>query len=220
MNETGSFPSKKQVRIPADLAERFRQGYEIGEKQSVELANAGWTLPMWSTLAGVNDILKHTGIDKVDDYFVRYYETNQDGDFDRLRSDLLSHSSLKHWRPLVEQCLRAYDRSDYLVPIPALIAIIEGLVANAGGRFLRKADPKNVVQERLNSSSKKSFTRLIWLSTDAFIHRLFESHSFDAGRPVSLNRHWILHGRDVPDWTHADCLRLLQALHTVSCVVD
>ena len=38
-------------------------------------------------------------------------------------------------------------------------------------------------------------------------------------KPMVVNRHWILHGRGIPDGTQTDCLRLLQAIHTFAFLI-
>jgi hypothetical protein len=47
---------------------------------------------------------------------------------------------------------------------------------------------------------------------------VFASAPFDACRPDVLNRHWILHGRDVASWRQVDSLRLFVAVDTCSRV--
>ena len=47
--------------------------------------------------------------------------------FNRLQSDVLGRASLTRWQGLLEQCFDAYDRKHYLVPVPALLTVIEGL---------------------------------------------------------------------------------------------
>jgi hypothetical protein len=62
--------------------------------------------------------------------------------------------------------------------------------------------------------------RFIWRSIETFFDQLFSYRAFEDPRPDHLNRHWILHGRDIPDWGRADCLRLLQGLETIISVIS
>ncbi len=51
---------------------------------------------------------------------------------------------------------------------------------------------------------------------------LFQFAPFDGDKPVFINRHWILHGRDndSASWTVADALRLFNALQTVDSLLE
>ena len=42
--------------------------------------------------------------------------------------------------------------------------------------------------------------RLIWISIESFIKPIFCNAPFTESRPIVLNRHWILHGRDTKAW--------------------
>lgn len=61
-----------------------------------------------------------------------------------------------------------------------------------------------------------SLNYITWISVEKFIECLFRYKKFDDDRPIFLNRHWILHGRDNTDWEIGDSLRLFNALNTIS----
>ncbi len=46
----------------------------------------------------------------------------------------------------------------------------------------------------------------------AFVEMLYARAG--KSKPRQLSRHWVAHGRGLPDARLADCLRLLQAIHT------
>jgi len=185
-----------------------------GEVKS--LAAQGWTIPMWATPSEVVEILRHTQEGKIDDFFVRYYSTDDARHLQRLRTELSSAKRYTRWIPLLEQSFDGYNQGMYLVVVPSLLTVLDGAVAQAGGpEAWRSTNVKNVAAKTLQSASSNSITRVIWASIVAFISNVFQYHDFADDRLAQINRHWILHGRDVPDWGQADCLRLFQAIHTI-----
>jgi hypothetical protein len=97
-----------------------------------------------------------------------------------------------------------------------MITVVEGAIAAIGGADAwRGKDPKQTARKLLGRSPTDSVKRAIWSSIDAFVSHLFEQRSFAGTRPPLINRPWILHGRDNPSWTKADCLRLFQAADTI-----
>jgi hypothetical protein len=76
---------------------------------------------------------------------------------------------------------------------------------------------RNKIVETL-AATDRSVQRLGWASILGFLSSVFGYHSFATLAFDRLNRHWVLHGRDEPRWTRLDCLRLFQALDTLSVV--
>jgi hypothetical protein len=152
----------------------------------------------------------------IDDVFLDYYEVDGGVNYRRLKLHLLRKESLIRWRPLIEQCFTAFENDLYLVVVPAMITVVEGAIVVVGGADAwRQKDHKQTARKLLGRSPKDSVKRAIWLSVDAFVSHLFEHRSFADTRPLLINRPWILHGRDDPSWTKADCLRLFQAADTI-----
>ena len=80
-----------------------------------------------------------------------------------------------------------------------------------------KMDPKNVVAELLRNSNSQ-IVKLALVSIDSFVKEVFRSISFKDKRPSIINRNWILHGRDIPEWKRVDCIRLFQAIDTFAII--
>ena len=60
---------------------------------------------------------------------------------------------------------------------------------------------------------------LVWRSYKGFAEALYAYVDFHASeKPAFLNRHYILHGRGIADSNLTDCLRLPQALHTLTAL--
>lgn len=200
-----------QVDWP-DVAQRLQQLPDEAKR----LGDAGWTVAMWATPAEVSHILQAATERHIDHVFLDYYEADGDANYRQLKSYLLSRESLSRQRPLIQQCFTAFEHGLYLVVVPAMITVVEGAIAAIGGvDAWRRKDPKQTARKLLGRSPTDSINRVIWSSVDAFVSHLFEQRSFADSHPSLINRPWILHGRDDPSWTKADCLRLFQAADTI-----
>jgi hypothetical protein len=188
------------------------------EQSCERLANLGWTLPMSFTPGQLVELAEHGNTNQqVEQYMLDYFTFESDRFFLDLRSDVLGSTNLVGWRDLLEQCFDAYDRGHYLIPIPALLSVIEGAVAqNAGKLKVGQVNPKKVAADLEKAAQPGSMNFLVWRSTRVVLDKLFASSDFGGPHPGELNRHWVLHGRDHTQWTQTDALRLFNLLSTVS----
>jgi len=202
---------------PLFTAEGFARAAEATAETGRRIGEAAWTFPMSATPRETADLLRASEREDIDTVFVRYYD---EGGYEALRGDLLepSRTALDRWRPLIVQSLTAFDAGLELVVVPALLTVVEGVLAHSGGpgawASVRAVETAKALREK---SLPASMTRAIYVSVEEFIKAVFESgHSFAGGRPHRLNRHWILHGRDEAAWNRADGLRLFQAIDTIA----
>jgi hypothetical protein len=146
------------------------------------------------------------------------YFTSESGRFLlNLRSDVLGSTDLADWRNLLEQCFDAYDREQYLIPIPALLSVIEGVMAQKVGKLKpRQVTPQKFAADIEKTTRSGSIAFLVWRSARRVLDKLFASVNFAGPHPGELNRHWILHGRDHTQWTRTDVLRLFNLLAMIA----
>lgn len=196
------------------LREDFEQGVKILEKQGEQLAQHGWILPYWATPGEVRKILALDDAQAIDEVFSHFYNRNEFRFLKRIETEICTEESIEQWHPLLKECFAAYYSSYYLVPIPALLAILEGVLAKKTGKFDYNMNWPNYANKKLKRGEK--LHGLFEVSVRYFMGKLMKTHKFGDSRPEKLNRNWILHGRDETTWTQADCLRLFQALHTIT----
>lgn len=205
---------------PAFLAEwnRLREErtaqWESLLEDARELGRRGWTVPMWMLPTHLFFVTR-TFPDERDAVFVWAYTARNEEQFRALAANVLQHSLLERWRPLIRQAISSFRRRQYLLVVPALLTIFDGLAGLVGERLRAKADPKRVLDDHVRGAGP-GLERRLWVSIQAFVHEVFRSHDFAADTPLRVNRHWVLHGRDAPRWNRADCLRLFQALDTLA----
>lgn len=205
---------------PTELEEAVRVGLERLHRTSVDLAAQGWALPMSLTPAETYEILEAGSPAAIDELFVRLYNADEQRHFKRLAEELLNRDVLALWRILLEQTVSAYRRREFAIIIPALLIVCEGILMRAEGNNTRV---RPVVCERAEAEqreSPESINAILWRNVSRFVDELFKHSDFSGMPPGRLNRHWILHGRDASSWSQADCLRLLQAVDTISVLVD
>ena len=202
---------------PSELADAVRRGIDDLTRAGRDLAAAGWSVPMSLTPAETYDVFRDSGSpEEIGLRFVQLYERDDGQHFSRIADDLLYWDILAPWRTLLEQTFAAYRRRDFVVTVPALLTVCEGLLMIGAGNNVKVRDAVRKRSEAENEKSPKSIRAIVWLNIRLFIEELFRSSEFTGPAPVRLNRHWVLHGRQASEWTQADCLSLLQAVHTIS----
>lgn len=188
-------------------------------QQSCEkLANLGWSLPMTFVPREMFELAEHATTDNdVERYMLEYFTFEDGRFFVDLRNMIFRSENLAGWQPLLEQCFDAYERKHYLILIPALLSVIEGVVTErAGMSKSRRVTPRRFATELEKTARPGTMLYLVWSSARMVLERLFHDSDFAASHPGELNRHWILHGRDQTQWTQTDALRLLNLLNTMS----
>src|SRR5690606_38874635 len=111
------------------------KGIQEMESSTHQLAKMGWTLPGWCSFREVQWILSHETQEAVDNCFVTLYDPNTNDHLTRMRAEMISSPALEQWKELIVQCWEAYDRSHFLIAVPALITVLEGLIANSDESF-------------------------------------------------------------------------------------
>ena len=201
-----------QISVAID---RWNLAHKSLYPTALELGRRGWTAPIWSHTMATAEIVLRTTEDSIDDYFLREYTRSWRRLERRVFREISAASVLGAWARLLEECIFAYRWRRYRIVVPALFAVYEGALAQIMGQLKRKSDPKNLASAKRNDA-REGLLKLAWVSVEAFTLQLFSPRPYSLPRPRLINRNWVLHGRDSMEWTRADCLRLFQALHTVT----
>ena len=124
---------------------------------------------------------------------------------------MLSTGTLKPYQPLLEEINKAIDTRSYRICVPALFSIIEGVAYHNWARnFYRREGRKEFFERKLKGLQAESLGYYLRCSIRTFVDVIFDTAT--SKKPLVVNRHWILHGRDIPQGTQTDCLRLLLAV--------
>lgn len=185
------------------------------------MASQGWTLQMRLTPADLEE-LASLDPERVDQYFVAFYTEDDFAELRVVREKLARRNSLAPWQELLDEAVDSFVDGRHRITIPALLSIIEGVVASAGAVISsRRSDLVAALTQNAEKLGSDSLRGELWISFRDFLEKLFENAPFDGARPARINRHWILHGRDTAagSWTVADSLRLFNALQTVASLL-
>jgi len=196
-----------------NLEESIRQDFHT-------MATRGWTIQM-SLTPGIWAGLANQTPEETDEFFVTFYTEDNFAALREVRQELTRRTSLAKWKSLLEECFESLEAGRHLITIPALLSIIEGVIASAGQALTsHRVRLIHICAENAKKSTPSFMNAEMWNSMALFLEKLFQSAPFDGDKPVFINRHWILHGRDSASWTIADSLRLFNALQTVDSLLD
>jgi hypothetical protein len=186
---------------------------------SKKLAKEGWTIPLSLQPGELYDLLDLYETESYDQAFLKLYTDNNGELFNILTDNLSRSKSYSKWRSLIIQCIKAYNTGDYHITIPSLFSILEGVINEYFDSTKVNLNVITLCKNQTEKAPDNRIVKIIWISILTFVEHAFQRAPFNEDRPDFINRHWILHGRDVTNWTTADSLRLFNALNTIQCVL-
>ena len=160
---------KFQITGWHDAASIARQGaHDQLPSACKQLAEKGWPLPLIFSSREVVEWAQDSP-DELDRKFVRLFSTNRGARFSALAGALFERDNLTPWRDLLGECVSVYRRRQYRVVVPALLAILEGILSAGCGRSTRV---KAIVEGHLASAPHEEHDDLLWIlwtAVDAFV---------------------------------------------------
>lgn len=192
---------------------------QIIKEALIKMNDAGWTLPMIVSIRQIKYISKLDD-SKIDDFFCEFfgYENN----FNNMILDIKNSKIEEKYKVVVEQCVNAYNLELYILVAITLLTVIEGVLSSFyydKKNTCMKMICKKIISE-IDDTEEDIIKKNSWKSYQNFINKLYESSDFDKNEPSFINRHWLLHGRALYDLKKADCLRLFNAISTISYIID
>ena len=153
-----------------------------------------------------------------DKAFETLYFSDGNRGLSHLKDLLVSDDRLKRYRPLLEEISKTLDAKYYRICVPALFSLVDGIAYHKWTRKFYEADGRRkFFEQKLGGMPKESLGYYMWSSIRAFVNTVFEKAK--STKPLIVNRHWIMHGRDIHDGNPMDCLRLLIAISTFATFV-
>ena len=149
---------------------------------------------------------------EIDALFTEYYG----GDIRKqIISDLIDIRATKEYEKILNQIECGYEQKLYYLVIPALFALIEGIIARGfqhNGR-MNGNQLKGYIKELLDGDETESLQEVI-------NKRMLVS--FEHGKEVDspISRHAILHGGDIKFGTEAVALRLLLIFYNLAFAIE
>jgi hypothetical protein len=195
--------------------EIFSDGVKQMLQRSTRLGSLGWLIPPHATLdEALRLVIESDTFASSDASFADFFSRGDGENAKVLFLELLSHEHLTEWRPVLEEILFAFNAGRYRVCVPALLATFEGVAASHWTEhFDKQGGRRSFFKRKLATADPEGVAIFEWLTLQSFVETLFRSCD---EVPLVLNRHWILHGRGIPEGNATDCLRLMLAIHAVA----
>ena len=152
--------------------------------------------------------------EKIEEFFLNFYTDKQ---LEELSQTICSAIDNQGQKKRFEEAYSIFKQGMYSSCLTVLTTILEGVISSFGD------DPKDVrvmricnyhaSEEKNNGNSIKS---LCWQSIYEYTTLLFEKSDFSKNEPDETNRHWLVHGRTSQIGEKVDCIRVINALSTIS----
>jgi len=199
-------------------------------RESAEkLGEKGWTTPLSMT---PREVVEFSKIQDIDTAMEEYFSYDNECAYTRMKRDVLDHKLVGSWKGLLEQCFNSYENGNYLVAIPNLFIIVEGIARmlisqkfekhKIGRRTSLKNQYETVREDVSQEDETKDRVYLVaYVSVLGFLNQVFQQGNFDRNptRFPIINRDWVLHGKDTPsNWKKVDALRLFNAIYSLTAV--
>lgn len=182
-----------------------------------KIAIIGWTIPLNIDIKRFQDLQNIVNnSEKLEQYFMDYYSKKEFKIMCRKINKSFINPS--HGVKFME-CIKCYNQQMYSTCFTTLITILEGVISEFGDnpndvRVMKicRFQADNMLENR------QYIKNLCWISIYQFIKILYKKSDFSGTEPDILNRHWIQHGRSEKNATKNDCLRVFNALSTLTTI--
>lgn len=215
---------KEYQVIMAEVSLKLSKGLKLYSKNLIpyeeKLKNSGWTMGMNLAPYHVVEIGEKISAGQVDEYFYNLYMSYDCEEFNRMIEEIRRNLESRLIKAF-DECVYAFEHQKYVICINTLIPILEGIISEF---FYDKNNimMKKVCRVQLERSNNNEFNldRIAWSINLNFIERLYLKSEFDKDEPLNINRHWLLHGRSSYDINIIDCLKIINAIDTFSCLLE
>lgn len=180
-----------------------------------KIAQAGWTIPLTIDVERFDELKGCIASQEdIDNFFSSFYT---DDELENLYETIYNSITNLGQRKRFEECYIIFKQGLYSSCLTTLTTILEGFISTFGD------DPKDVrimricnfhAEEERNKGNK--IKSLCWQSMYEYAKLLFEKSDFSQSEPDETNRHWLVHGRTSIIGDKLHCIRLINALSTLS----
>ncbi|WP_459501100.1 hypothetical protein [Bacillus sp. C1] len=214
---------KKELASPLidiDWDGTMRIWMESAEK----LGERGWTFPLSMT---PREVVEFSEIEDIDTAMEEYFSHDNGYAYTRMKREVLDHKLVESWKGLLEQCFNSYENGNYLVAIPNLFIIVEGiarmLISEKFEKYkIKKRTSLRGQYEKVREDVSTDRVYIVaYASVGGFLNQVFQRGNFEENptRFPIINRDWVLHGKDAPvNWKKVDALRLFNAIYSLTAV--
>jgi hypothetical protein len=203
-----------------NLVERFSDWDERHRRMDKQLRRFGWWVPpSWTEqdAASAIEIAQTLGKRAVDQSLCREYRKSRGAWLRKTIAGWGRDPAVRLRNPIIREGLRDHMAGRYLVSVPTLLPLIEGIAVDVFLPATSQTSPRVVVETGVAGHSDWEDALIDGLIDVLTV--LYGKTDFTTARPRSrqLNRHLILHGRTVAYGTETNSLKVFLTLdHLVS----
>lgn len=200
-----------------DFADSLNIFSDTYQNMIEKISEAGWTIPLTIDIKRFQNLTQYINCNSdLDDFFVQYYSGREFRQLYRKTQKILRAGAQQ--QTFIE-CYEAYNNGNYTICRTALISVLEGLISafNEDPKDIRvmKVCNKKIEEERI---AGKNIRSICWASMYQFVKKFYEKSDFSQPEPSVMNRHWIEHGRTDRVDNGVDCLKLFNAISTMTFI--
>lgn len=179
------------------------------------IAQSGWTIPFTIDVEKLSDLKTYSKKQQdIDTFFSEFYTDRElDNLYDTIYNSIENFGQKKRF----EESYTIFKQGLYSTCLTTLITILEGFISTFGDNpndvRIMKICNSHSEEERKNGNIINS---LCWQSMYEYTKLLFKKCDFSKNEPNESNRHWLVHGRTSQIGDKLDCIRLINALATLS----
>lgn len=184
----------------------------------------GWCLSSGMEVPTYNSISDQEDNQEIRDrLFVEYFERDDMFHYKDEKKEIFEKID-PPWKELMDNAFYLIENGRFSAAIPIFMIVLEHEIAilmptstNVGLGLLRTI--KDSFKE---DQQMRKFTLLVGQSIISTLqNNIFDYRPFDQERGKIINRNWVLHGRDNPNyWTKADAFRLMTIISALCFIKD
>lgn len=201
----------------AKLNKRIEYSFKIIEEKAEEFSEAGWPQPQFLTPKELIDVYQDSSLDTIDEKMIVVFDEGT-ADFENMKNEIFNSKELEEWHPLLNECFWCYSNKKFNVTIPALLSVLEGVIAKKWDNIDGQINVHNWINSKL-ATNNVTFEIVYLKSISKFLKHLYKSIDFKHREHPKLNRHLILHGRSIKVWGKADSLKLFLNIYVIATVI-
>lgn len=186
-----------------------------------KLGDEGWTLPVQLHVYAINTIGKTDNIEDLNDFLKQFFSYDSYTVMKKMIDSIMSSKIKPGLKKMLSECWESFNNGHYAICSTGLLSVIEGILSEFS------EDKQNVRMMKVCQKQVDSFPedgsiidKHIWISYNKYIRNLYKKSNFDDSEPNSINRHWLLHGRSSFEIDDLDCIRLFNAVDSLSIILN
>lgn len=167
-------------------------------------------------------------LNKLDEYLLTQSGEGKEFDIQKTLDSLIDSQHIVKHKENVQECINAFNNRLYFPTAVGIISIVDGIISDISNdqktSFSRRIDKIQKAASRIfnNTTPERKSKDVDFLNRNiAFISfytaqfDFFNSSNFSNKEPLSINRHWIMHGRSSRHTNKLDCIKLFRLLNTL-----